>query len=226
MPHEQSGDVTPNTDEVKETLENQEDPTGEDVVIDPQDDDGDAEQKNKGDSFYEEQLKALEDENKRLKEEAEERQKQLEIKNRAIKALKRDKPESPKSDDRDSLKQEVLHEVKTEIRREKAQEFISTIAKDKTERDLFLHHYEKSVDKSDDVKNDVLRAIANANAPRILELLGRDRAEEDQEDRSISTMRGEGVRSPTARVKTALEKAAEEMIPKEARKYLKSNLTR
>lgn len=209
--------ITPEIDETQ-TVEGDDAPAGEEA------DDA----KQQADQFYADQLKSLEDDNKRLQEEAEERERQIEIKDRAIQALKKPvvakKPVS--QDDREALKQELLGEVEAKWARKEAERYIQTVTSDTTEREVFLRHYEKLPSKTGDVQKDVLGAIASANAPRILDLLGRGRVEEDSEDRSISAMRGEGVRSPTTRTKTAFEKEVEKMLPKEARKYIKAHIPR
>lgn len=211
--------------EIKEetpTLESDEPTTVEGEPADPEG--GEPGDENPtGDSFYQEQLKAMEEENNRLKEEAAEREKQIEIKNRAIQAMKK-KPEA-KSTDHDSLKQELLAEMRAEISRKEAQQFIETVTGDKAEREVFLRHYEK-FPKSGNVQNDVLGAIATANAPRILELLGRNRTDEANEDRVISSMSGGGVRSAQPRAKTALRKEVEKLLPPEAKKYLDKHVPR
>ena len=202
-------------------------PTDENAEADAQAE-AETSENQEGENFYEQQLKFLEEENKRLQEEAAERERQIEIKDRAIRALKKPHPvrEPASPDDRETLKQELLGEVEAKWQRKEAQRFIETVTADKTERDVFLRHYEKLPSKTGDIEKDVFGAIASANAPRILDLLGRGRAEDESDDRSISSMRGEGVRPPATRIKTAFEKEVEKMIPKEARKYLKNHIPR
>lgn len=219
MSQDTTGDVTPNTDEGTETLpENQETQTDEVVA------EGDEDVVKKEESFYEKQLREMEEKINQLNEEAEKREKDIKIKNRAIDILKKKSDiKEPKIDDRDALKdslrQELLSEVKSELSREKATQFIKTVTSDPTEQKVFLKHYESS-SKTGDVEKDVLSAIAMANAPRILELLGRDRAEEANEDRSISAMSGAGVRSELPRGKTALRREIEKLLPKEMHKHI------
>ena len=119
----------------------------------------------------------------------------------------------------------MLSEVESKLARTEAKRFIENVTEDKTEREVFLRHYEKS-SKTDDVQKDVLSAIASANAPRILELLGRDRAEEANEDRAISSMGGEGARSPRPQVKSTLRKEVEKLLPKEAHKFINNHVPR
>ena len=223
MSEEKPGELAPEIEEGMDNPEKPAAPTDEPTEPNPEGDGGDIE-KEEGDAFYKEQLTALEEENERLKEEATERDRQIAIKDRALQASKKPR-DVPKIEDRDALKQELLSEVRSEFSRTEARRFIETVTEDKTEREVFLRHYEKSP-KTGDIQKDVLGAIATANAPRILELLGRSKAEEADEDRSISAMGGEGVRSPRVQTKSALRKEVEKLLPKEAHKFIQNHVPR
>lgn len=162
--------------------------------------------KQEGD-YYENELKRLkgiEDEKKKLEEDLAEKQRQLEIKNRALQAEKKKKPETT---DRDSLKNEILTEMRVEAE-------VNRVAANKNERELLMHHYQNSIVRTGNVSDDIKRALAVANANRLAELLNKQAEEDAADDVSAASMASNGYGAPqgSSKMKSATRKEAEAIL--------------
>lgn len=177
--------------------------------------------KEKGESFYEEQLKQLQEEKERLEAEAKERERQIEIKDRAIEAQKKRLKETGKTfPDAESIKAAVLRDVKVDMAVEKA-------AKSEAEAKLIRHHLEHSIVRTGDAETDVRNALAIANAARIQELLNREASEDASAEASIASMSGGNVRGPQpSGPKSAARKEAEKLLPKDLHPFLDKYIPR
>lgn len=171
--------------------------------------------KEKGESYYEEQLKRIQDEKDKLEAEAKERERQIELKDRAIEAQKKKlKSAQTGNIDVSSLKAEILSDMKLEAT-------IEANAANEAEAKLIKHHLEHSIVRTGDQKLDVLNAKALANAARLNDILARGSVEEEADERSISSMSGGHVRGTQGSgPKSAVRREAEKLLPKEMRKYL------
>jgi hypothetical protein len=190
---------------------------GQETVEDPPED-ASAEGETTGNEepdYYEAQLRDLQEENERLKEEAEERKRQIAVKDRAILAQrsKLRQAAQPSSVDAEKLKADIKRDLQVDAA-------ISAIAKSEAEAKLIRHHYETSIVKKGDVGKDIDAALAVANAPRIKEILDASSLRDAADDRSLSSLRGEGVRGYAPSARSAFRTEVEKLVPKEARRHL------
>lgn len=165
------------TPDEKETQENQKTSTVEDAP-DSQTEGGDDAKEQE--DFYAKELKRLqgvEAEKKKLEEELLEKERQVELKNRALQAEK--KKVKPELTDRDALKDELLLEMRLERELSELPD---------AQRKVVLHHLQNSIRRTGDVKTDIQRAIAVSNAGRMQELLQQQQAADAADDLGASSM--------------------------------------
>lgn len=185
---------TPSKDvnEESQTVEGTEDTSSE----------GENDEKQEGD-YYEVEAKRLKDELDQKDKDLAEKNRQIQIKERALQAEKKKKSEPT---DRDSLKKEILNEMRFETE-------LGKTSGSQAERDVIKHHYENSIVRTGNVSEDIKRALAIANANRMGELLGRQAAEDAADDASASSMLSTGYGSPQGiKAKSAARKEAEAIL--------------
>ena len=199
--------TTENTEETEtlKTSESQTDEGGVEPSIEPED------VGKKESDYYETELKrlqAVEAEKEKLEESVLEKERIIEHKNRALQAEKnRRRPSTEEPTDRESLKREVLTEIRVDAELEK---MTATPA----ERKIIFHHYQSSIVKTGDVREDLKRALAVSNANRMQELLNRQASEDAADDSAASSMLGTGYgaeRGPS-HLKSQARKEAENII--------------
>lgn len=190
--------------EETENEESQTDEAAEDTSTEGED------VENKEGDYYEEELKRLkgiEEEQKRLEKENAEQKRIIEIKNRALQAEKKKVRPQDAPIDRESLKKELLTEMRFETELERT-------AATSAERDVIKHHYQNSIVRTGNVTKDIQNARAVANASRLQEILSKQNAEDAQDDESASSMLGGGMRgaNQSPKMKTQTRKEAEKTL--------------
>ncbi len=211
MAEEKTDVQTSQTTEETETLENDESQTDEDTTTDADGESEDVENK-EGESFYEAELKRIQDaedeKRKKLEEELAETKRQRDIKDRALQAeKKKTKPAAETSTNKDELKREILNEMREEQELERA-------TTNKAERELLKHHLNTTIKRSGDIKIDIQRAWAVTNAARLPELLSRQTQQDEADDSAANSMLSAGYngqRGPS-KIKSPARKIAEEAL--------------
>lgn len=201
MDNEKTADTTAETPVADETV-NEDDQTVEGEESESStDNEQDDEKKEDQTDEYEQELK-------RLKDELDEKNRQVSIKDRALQAeKKKNKSQDPApSFDAETIKAEIKAELK-------AEQTLRSMAGSDSEYELAMHHYQNSIVRSGDMVKDSRHAIALANANRIQELLDRDHLVEEGQARGISSMsgasRGDGASS---KAKSQLRREVEELV--------------
>lgn len=212
---------------------NQEETTVEDVTTADASTAVDGDDVKQEDSFFKEELERLKENEriaaeraKELEDAVAEKERIIEIKNRALQA---EKKKAPRDVSFDTLKEELKAELRAEQAERDAMHKIQSLASDKTEQEVIMRHYKNTIKLTGDPEADALTAFAVANARRLPALLGRQSTGDidDMDDHSVRSMGGmaRGVQ-PSSRPKTALEREVEKIVPKEAQKFVKRNLPR
>ncbi len=190
--------------EETETSENLESQTDGDS---PDPSDGVEDVEKQPSDYYEAELQRLKADAEEKQKKLDEKDRQIEIKNRALQAEKKKKVDTDLTD-RDSLKREVLAEIRLESE-------LDRISKSKAEREVVMHHYKSSIQRTGDVQEDLRRAVAVANAGRVSELLARERSEDDSLEASAASMLGGGNmrgNRPTSTLQSNARKEAEAIL--------------
>lgn len=196
------------TSDETETQTNDESQTGSDTE-ETSTDGEDAE--NKTSDYYEAELKRLRDveaEKIKLEEQLKEKQRQVDIKNRALQAEKEKKSKPTDAGfNRDDLKKEIMAEIQFD--RE-----LSSLTQNKAEQDLVRLHYSKSIVRTGNVQQDLLNARAVANASRVVEILNRQAEDSYAEDSAAASMISGGGSSVNVGTKaqTATRREAEKLL--------------
>jgi len=204
--------------EEKETLETDEPQTdeGADASINSEDESENIAKQEE--DIYAEELKKLKDKESEQDDILKEKDRQLKIKDRAIQAekKKRKELESRTDDESDPVvwKDELRAELDRRDQMREVKEQLKGLTASKSEFDLALHHYEKTIRQSGNSEEDAVLAVAIANAKRFPELLQRFREESELEDTSAASMLGGGStpQSGGLRAKSAVRKEAEKIL--------------
>ena len=191
--------VNPKTEksEEKETLKTDDSQTVEnadDASIEGEDD-GKQEEKNP----YEEQIEELRAKEKNLQEELEKKDDIISKKNRALESEKKKRREEleekenalieePDEEKRDDLRDDIA-ELKKQVQTNQDRlveaeidRIIVTFTTDEKEQEAVKLHYKHTIQKSDNLKKDILNAWAVANAKVVVQERRKKQDEEDQED--------------------------------------------
>ncbi|MFH2232621.1 MAG: hypothetical protein ABII13_05655 [Patescibacteria group bacterium] len=205
----------------KETPQTDDGQTEGDVNIENNSDDEDIDlEKNQDESFYKTELarlKELEEKQEKLEKDLAEKERQVEIKNRALQAEKakrrqKDEDSPPDKDWRDELRAEFdrrerVSDVKSELKR---------LTSSQAQYELALHHFNTAVSKISEgnTEQDALMAIALANAKRMPELLQRQLAEDEIDEKVAASMKSgtSSGFSTDVRLKSKARKEAEEIL--------------
>lgn len=226
MPNESTDVIPSETGSESETPTNEESETVEPVEPHPE---GETETTENQADYYEQELKRLSElevENERLHKEAAEKNRQIEIKNRALQVEKEKRKPAP-SDDWADREERLLQRLETRQQLRDAEVRIKSLTRHPAEQQLILKHYNASIVKTGDVERDVQRALAVANEGRIHDLLKQTFEDDRGDATSISSMTG-GTRSTSdlRKPKSAIRKEIEKMIPKGAEKHLSKYVPR
>lgn len=182
-------------------------------------------EKQEGDQFYADELKRiqeLEREKAALDQQLQEKQRQLDIKDRALRK-RAEKPSEAKFDPQS--KEELFQEWERRQTEKEAEREIKRLVPDTAAQKLVLHHYKNSIVRSGDVQDDIAAAFAVTNRKRVTEVLNREREQDEQDDVVASSMMSQGTapsrgRMPPSRLRSQIES----LVPKDAHKLIDKHM--
>lgn len=175
-------------------------------------------EKQEGDQYYANELKRIEElerEKADFEEQLKEKQRQIEIKDRALQKIKTRRDET-KVDS--TTKEELFREWEERQAEKEALAEIKRMAPDAAAQKLVMHHYKNSIVRTGDVQDDISAAFAVANRKRVNELMNRERQQDEHDDLVASSMSSQGTAPSRGRMPPSkLRQQIESMVPKEAR---------
>jgi hypothetical protein len=182
-----------------------------------------------GDDFYKTEAEKLRAEKTKLEADIAEKNRQLGLKDEAL------KKKSDKIPDAEKLKSDILTEFEQRQIKREAFKAIETTVVDKNAQELIKDAYENKIVRSGNVDDDIDAAVAYVNRKRVNELLRRESEESEQEDRVVSSQLGSGTRAGSSSVKAPTSPAYREAVrmakmaaggDKEKEKKLIDNITK